>query len=79
MGKMLVSLDEQAEGWVREQASENPEAFVNDLLHRQQTHQRKLSELKAAIQAGLDSGVSSRTPEQIMADVKARLKADGRI
>ena len=35
--------------------------------------------LAAAIQEGLESGVSDRTVPDIMEDVEARLRADGRL
>ena len=35
--------------------------------------------LKAAIQEGIESGVSDRTVPDIMKDVEARLRADGRL
>ena len=35
--------------------------------------------LKAAIQEGIESGVSDRTVLDIMEDVEARLRADGRL
>ena len=35
--------------------------------------------LKAAIQEGIESGVSDKTVPDIMKDVEARLRADGRL
>ena len=35
--------------------------------------------LKAAIREGIESGVSDRTVPQIMEEVEARLRADGRL
>ena len=35
--------------------------------------------LKAAIQEGIESGVSDKTVPQIMQDVETRLRADGRL
>ena len=36
-------------------------------------------ELEAAIREGIDSGESDRTVAQIMEEVEARLRADGRL
>ena len=42
-------------------------------------HSPRVQALKAAIQEGIESGVSDRTVPEIMEDVEARLRADGRL
>ena len=48
--------------------------IVRDLIRRQQEREDKFHALKAAIQEGLDSGISDKTVPQIMQDVEARLR-----
>ena len=47
------------------------------ILH--QAANSKLQALKAAIQEGIDSGVSDRTIPAIMEEVEARLRDEGRL
>lgn len=75
MGKMSISLDEGNESWVQEQAGEDPNAFVNDMIRREREYQEKRAALQKALQDGIDSGISDRTVEQIWAEAKARHKA----
>lgn len=46
------------------------------LLEAEET---RLEMLKAAIQDGIDSGMSERTPEDVRSDVRKRLAASGRL
>ncbi len=75
MGRISVSLDESNSEWVHEQAGADVEAYVNRVLQEERAHQKKLAELKQAIQDGLDSGVSERSIEDIWAEAEARADA----
>lgn len=46
------------------------------LLEAEET---RLDLLKAAVQEGIDSGVSERTPEEVRSDVRQRLADSGRL
>ncbi len=46
------------------------------LLEAEET---RLEMLKAAVQDGIDSGVSERTPEEVRSDVRQRLADSGRL
>ena len=46
------------------------------LLEAEET---RLEMLKAAIQVGIDSGVSERTPEEVFSDVRKRMADSGRL
>ena len=46
------------------------------LLEAEET---RLEMLKAAVQEGIDSGVSERTPEEVRSDVRQRLADSGRL
>ncbi|MGA9657587.1 MAG: hypothetical protein WBQ60_00600 [Asticcacaulis sp.] len=72
MGQMSISLDEEAGAWVQSQAGD-AEAYVNGLVHQDQ--ERKLGELKQAIQDGLNSGISERNVDDIWAQAKQRHQA----
>ena len=53
--------------------------YIRELIRRDQEENIKLQALKSAIQEGLASGGSDKTVPQIMEEVEARLRADGRI
>ena len=77
MDRMTVSLDDGNTDWVQQQAGDNADAYVNDVLRKDRERKAAEDELRRLIQVGIDSGISSRTPQQIMQDVRDRLKRDG--
>ena len=76
MGKMTISLDEQARTWIEEQAGAEADAYVNELVHRDQATQKAKAELQQMMEEADASGVSERTPQQIWAAAKARYLAN---
>lgn len=58
-----------------ESASEAVRAGLR-LLEAEET---RFEMLRAAIQEGIDSGISERTPEEVRSDVKQRLANSGRL
>jgi|GEM_PF-1173475 len=78
MGKMSVSLDEQSWSWLEEQAGD-AEAYVNTLIHQDQQRKAAEAELRRMLENAHNSGIASRTPEQIMVDVTAELKLSDRL
>ena len=78
MGKMSVSLDEQSWSWLEEQAAD-AEAYVNALVHQDQQHKAAEAELRDMLEKARNSGIASRTPEQIMTDVQAEQRLRGRL
>ncbi|WP_211211168.1 ribbon-helix-helix domain-containing protein [Asticcacaulis biprosthecium] len=77
MDRITVSLDDGNSDWVQQQAGSSADAYVNDVLRRHQERKAAEAELRDLIQEGLDSGVEYRSPQQIMQDVRERLKRDG--
>lgn len=57
----------------------NDSEYIRDLIRRDQEENTKYQALKAAIQEGLESGMSKRTVPQIMEEVETRLRTDGRL
>ena len=54
-------------------------ATIRKLVRRDQEQNARFQALKAAIQEGLNSGVSNKTVNDIMEEVEARLGVDGRL
>jgi len=81
--RKTITVTKQQDQWIKAQIEgggfTNDSEYIRDLIRRDQEENTKFQALKAAIQEGLDSGVSKRTVAQIMEDVETRLRADGRL
>lgn len=71
-----ITFTEQQGQWIKEQIERgdytNDSEYLRDLVRRDQANQQKLEELRAAIQEGLDSGISDKTVEQIWKEAEER-------
>lgn len=78
-----ISFTPPQDDWIKSQIASgkytSDSEVIRDLIRRQQEREDKFEELKAAIQEGIESGVSDRTVPQIMKDVEDRLRADGKL
>ena len=81
--RKTISLSRQQDQWVKAQIAAgdftNDSEYIRDLIRRDQEQNAKFQALKAAIREGLDSGVSDKTVPQVMEEVEARLRANGRL
>lgn len=81
--RKTTTLSEQQDQWVKAQiaASDftNDSEYIRNLIRRDQEQNAKFLALKVEIREGLSSGVSDKTVPQIMEEVEARLRADGRL
>ena len=62
--------------WIKQQVEKgdytNDSEYLRDLVRKDQAEQQKLEELRAAVQEGLDSGISNKTVEQIWKEAEER-------
>ena len=81
--RKTITLSEQQDQWVKAQIAAgeftNDSEYIRNLIRRDQEQNAKYLALKAAIREGLGSGLSDKTVPQIMEEVEARLRADGRL
>lgn len=81
--RKTLTFTDQQDKWIKAQikAGEftNESEYVRHLIRLDQSKNQKFLELKAAIQEGIDSGVSERTIPEIMKAVEEQMKADGRL
>ncbi len=80
--RKTITPTDQQDRWIKAQAtagnfSDDGEC-IREPIRRDQEQYVKFQTLKAAIQEGLDSGVSDKTIPVIMEEVEARLRDDGR-
>ena len=78
-----ISFTPPQDDWIKSQIASGKYAsdseVIRDLIRRQQEREDQFDALKAAIQDGIESGVSTKTIPQIMQEVENRLRTDGKI
>ncbi|GAA4774788.1 type II toxin-antitoxin system ParD family antitoxin [Stakelama sediminis] len=76
MAQMNVSLPDQLKGWAESRVAEgrysSTSDYVRDLVRRDQEREEARRRLQAAIDEGRASGVSERSIEDIIEDVRQR-------
>lgn len=81
--RKTITLTDKQDEWIKAQIAggdyTNDSEYIRDLVRRDQEQNAKFRALKAAIQEGLESGESDKTVTEIMEEVEARLRADGRL
>ncbi len=77
MATMNISLPQQMKAWVEAQSDDgkysNSSDYVRDLIRREQVRRAKIARVQAMWTEGLESGISDRTPDDIMREVEAEL------
>jgi antitoxin ParD1/3/4 len=78
MATMNISLPDQMKEWVEQQVATgryaNASDVMRDVIRERQDKEVALEELFAELQRGLDSGISTRTREELIE--YARLRSD---
>ena len=81
--RKTITLTSQQEQWVKAQIAAgrftNDSEYIRDLIRRDREESPSFYALRAAIQEGLESGVSERTIPEIAEEAEARLRRDGRL
>lgn len=81
MATMNVSLPGQMKTWVEEQAAGgrygNASDYVRDLIRKDQERQLKIAEFQRLIDEGLESGVSTRTVQDLLIEARRRAGTAG--
>lgn len=76
MATMNVSLPEEMKRWVEEQAENgrygNSSDVVRDLIRRAQIRAEKIANMQRLVDEGRASGISKRSIDDIMDDVRRR-------
>jgi antitoxin ParD1/3/4 len=76
MATMNVSLPERMKEWVESQAKGgrygNASDYIRDLIRRDQDRQDIIAEVQRLITEGIESGVSTRTPDELLREARRR-------
>ncbi len=77
--RKTITLTDQQDQWIKAQIAAgeytNDSEYIRDLVRRDQEQNAKFMALKAAIQEGLDSGVSDKTVSDIWEEAEKRYRA----
>ena len=78
MATMNISLPEQMKAWVEEQTRSgrygNSSDVVRDLIRREQIRADKIANMQRLVDEGRASGISDRTPREIIDAARADLR-----
>ena len=81
--RKTITLTDQQDRWIKARIAgggfTNDSEYIRDLIRRDQEQSARYRALEAAIQEGIDSGVSDKTVPQVLEEVEARLRADCRL
>lgn len=81
MATMNISVPDPMKDWVQSRvntgAYANTSDYVRDLIRQDQFHRSQLAALQAAITAGIDSGVSDKSFDQIIGQARDELRNGG--
>jgi antitoxin ParD1/3/4 len=76
MATMNVSLPDRMKDWVEAQAKtgrySNASDYVRDLIRRDQARNDKIAAMQSFVDAGLQSGVGTRSKDELFAEAEAR-------
>ena len=77
--RKTITLTDQRDQWIKAQSAAgeytNDSEYIRDLVRRDQEQNAKFRALKAAIQEGLDSGISNKTVRDVWEEAEARYRA----
>lgn len=78
MATMNISLPDQMKAWVEEQTRSgrygNSSDVVRDLIRREQVKAEKIAHMQRLVDEGRASGISTRTPREIIEAARAELR-----
>ena len=81
--RKTVTFTEQQDKWIKAQieAGEftNDSEYLRNLVRRDQANNAKFNSLKSKLIEGLESGVGTKSLPEIMTEVEARMREDGRL
>lgn len=83
MVKKSITITDQQDQWIKAQMATGNYAtdseVVREALREKQERDAEIEAIRAALIEGEQSGISDRTPEEIFAAARERLRADGKL
>ena len=79
MATMNISVPDPMKDWVQSKVNTgtyaNTSDYIRDLIRKDQKNSSQIEKLQAAITAGIESGVSDKSFDQIIEQAREELKA----
>lgn len=76
MIRKSITFTQQQDLWVKQQIKNggytNDSEYIRDLIRKDQAEKQNLDELRAAVQEGIDSGISNRSVEDIWKEAEQK-------
>lgn len=83
MVKKSITITDQQDQWIKAQMATGNYAtdseVVREALREKQQRDSEIEAIRAALIEGEQSGISDRTPEEVFAAARERLRADGKL
>lgn len=81
--RQSISFTEPNDSWLnslieRKEYTSKSE-IVNDLIRRARTRQSEIERIRALLIEGENSGIATKTAEEVRAEIKERLRRDGKL
>jgi len=81
--KKSITVTDQQNNWIKSRIAAgdygNDSEYLRDLIRQDKAENEKLIKLQAAVQAGIDSGISDSTFEEIIQSVEDKLRKNGQL
>lgn len=78
-----ISFSQQHDEWMKAQLASgqytSESEVIRDLIRHAQKSDDEIERIRDALRAGEESGVGTKTPEEIRQSVQKRLRTDGRL
>ena len=83
MVKKSITITDQQDQWIKAQMATGNYAtdseVVREALREKQQRDAEIEAIRSALIEGEQSGISDRTPEEVFAAARERLRADGKL
>lgn len=81
--RKTITITDQQHDWVKSRIASggytNDSEYFRDLVRQDQVRNAKLEQLQAALVEGEESGISSRTPQEIRQAIREEMIKDGKL
>jgi antitoxin ParD1/3/4 len=79
--RKTITVTEQQGAWIKSRIKDgdftNDSEYLRDLIRRDQERAQKIANMQRLVTEGIESGMSNKTPEQIMAEIEQKMRDNG--
>ncbi len=78
--RKTITVTDQQGAWIKSRIADgdftNDSEYLRDLIRRDQERAQKIANMQKLVTEGIESGISDRTPEQIMEEARKSAGVD---